>query len=58
MDGGNGMTDWQNWIVIAIALWCAYRVIGEVVRPFWASSCTGCGGACEDEKREDLIEIE
>ena len=53
------MTDWQNWVAIAVALWCAYRVIGEVVKPFLASSCTGCGGACDGEaKREDLIEIE
>jgi hypothetical protein len=52
------MTDWQNWIVIAVALWCAYRVISEVVRPFLTSSCTGCGGTCEEEeKREELIEI-
>ena len=55
------MTDWQNWIAVAMVLWCAYRVIGEVVRPFLISSCTGsgCGGVCEGEvKREDLIEIE
>ena len=51
------MTDWQNWIVIAVALWCAYRVISEVVRPFLTSSCTGCGGTCEEEeKREELID--
>ena len=42
-----------------MALWCAYRVIGEVVKPFVTRSCTGCGGTCEEEdKRGDLIEIE
>jgi len=49
------MTDWQNWIAVAVALWCAYRVIGEVVKPFLTSSCFGCDG---EAKREDLIEIE
>ena len=53
------MTDWQNWIAVAVALWCAYRVIGEVVKPFLTSSCTGCGGRCKgEEKPEALLEID
>ena len=57
------MNDWQNWIAVAVALWCAWRVVREIVRPFVTPS-SGCGGACENAgstctaPREELLEIE
>lgn len=57
------MNDWQNWIAVAVALWCAWRVVREIVRPFVTPS-SGCGDACESAEstctapREELLEIE
>ena len=48
------MNDWQNWIAVAVALWCAWRVVREIAKPFVTPS-SGCGGACENE---ELLEIE
>ena len=57
------MSDWQNWIAVAVALWCAGRVVREIAKPFVTPS-SGCGGACENAgstrtaPREELLEIE
>ena len=57
------MNDWQNWIAVAVALWCAWRVVREIAKPFVTPS-SGCGGACENAEstctapREELLEIE
>lgn len=57
------MSDWQNWIAVAVALCCAWRVVREVVGPFVTPS-SGCGGACNSAEspcsspREELLEIE
>lgn len=57
------MSDWQNWIAVAVALWCAGRVVREIAKPFVTPS-SGCGGACENagftrtSPREELLEIE
>ena len=53
------MTDWQDWIAVGVVLWAAWRVVGEIVKPFLTASCTGCGSACEKKtNRENLLSIE